>query len=582
MEIETPGWVQVGENVKIPYQWGGFRTLAQFDQGLSAGKYAGDRATSGVSSYCVGVDCSGFVSRCWNLPHQYSTRMMNDYITVAYQSWTELQPADAIHKPGHVRLFVDFNPDGSLFTVEAAGYDWRVSYRTFYFNQLTGYAPRYYIFMEGAPGSVPQPELASVLFTDIVRISWKTADTTSLAGYHLYCTENGDDWLPYRSGQILPPDETQVEFKTLENQPQFYKVNSVASDAAGTESYPADVYGYYNTASRDKILIVDGFDRTDGSYYLPYHEFAMTIGMTLSNFNYSFEIAANDAIIDGRISLENYAAVFWLLGDESTADETFSDTEQQLVKAYLQQGGKLLVSGSEIGWDLDHKGIASDKIFFNNFLKTAYDQDDSESYVVSGASGTAFEGLILHYDDGTHGVYVEDYPDAFQPANGSFAALNYGNGLIAATAYAGLVPDGRQPAKIMVIGFPLETIYENAERIELIERLFNFFDIAETSASERLTNQPQKFMLCRNYPNPFNPGTRIRFQLPQNEYVILKIFNLLGQQIRFLVDEPRSAGNYEIYWDGQDDNQNPAASGLYVYQLQAGAFMENRKMMLVR
>ena len=582
VEIETPDWIRVGENVKVPYQWGGFWTLSGFDQGLAAGKYAGDIATTGVSSFCVGVDCSGFVSRCWKLPDHFSTRMMDDYITVAYQSWDQLQPGDAVHKPGHVRLFVAFNPNGSLLTVEASGRDWRVSYRSYSISELSGYTPRYYIYMKGMPGSVPKPELATIAFDDSVQISWQIVHTTPLAGFRLYANEAGDSWAPLLNEQNLSPDKTSVKFESVENKPLFYKVMSVSSSDNSTESFPTDVYGYFNASSNAKILIVDGFDRTDGSYPFSYHPFAMTMGMALSNFGISFETTANDAVIDGSIGLENYAAVIWLLGDESTDEETFDPAEQRLVATYLQQGGNLFVTGSEVAWDLDYKGNTTDKYFIKNFLKAAYHQDDSESYTVIGNAGTIFEGLLLHYDDGTRGIYEEDWPDAFQTVDGSYAALKYANALIAATAFTGVVSGGTQPAKIMLMGFPFETIYTESERIDLMEKILSFFDLSSTTLAEQSVPKPAEFILYDNYPNPFNPGTNMRYQLPGEAKVELKIFNLLGEQIRNLVQEHKAAGEYQIYWDGRDESGQSVASGVYVYQIKAGTYIHSKKMTLIR
>ncbi|GAB1349567.1 hypothetical protein MASR1M107_17810 [Ignavibacteriales bacterium] len=64
------------------------------------------------------------------------------------------------------------------------------------------------------------------------------------------------------------------------------------------------------------------------------------------------------------------------MGDESTIDETFSTTEQTFVKEYLQNGGKLFVTGSEVAWDLDSRGTVTDKEFFNQFLKASYVADN--------------------------------------------------------------------------------------------------------------------------------------------------------------------------------------------------------------
>jgi flagellar hook assembly protein FlgD len=97
-----------------------------------------------------------------------------------------------------------------------------------------------------------------------------------------------------------------------------------------------------------------------------------------------------------------------------------------------------------------------------------------------------------------------------------------------------------------------------------------------------VTALPQSYNLLQNYPNPFNPETEIHFQLPQASHVMLKIFNLLGEEIRTLVNEQRDAGYHNVRWDGRDKNGKLVASGVYLYQLQAGTFYEVKKMALLR
>jgi flagellar hook assembly protein FlgD len=93
---------------------------------------------------------------------------------------------------------------------------------------------------------------------------------------------------------------------------------------------------------------------------------------------------------------------------------------------------------------------------------------------------------------------------------------------------------------------------------------------------------PTEFSLHQNYPNPFNPTTTITYALPKKEDVTLTIFNSLGRKIRTLVNEQQVAGNYEIKWDGTDDNGKAVPSGIYFYQLKAGTFTETKKMTLMK
>lgn len=92
----------------------------------------------------------------------------------------------------------------------------------------------------------------------------------------------------------------------------------------------------------------------------------------------------------------------------------------------------------------------------------------------------------------------------------------------------------------------------------------------------------RNFSLSQNYPNPFNPTTSIDYTLPKSSPVKLKIFSLLGQEIRALVDEHQSAGTKTVVWDGRDNLGRLVSSGIYVYRLQADNEVRSRKMLLVR
>jgi hypothetical protein len=96
-----------------------------------------------------------------------------------------------------------------------------------------------------------------------------------------------------------------------------------------------------------------------------------------------------------------------------------------------------------------------------------------------------------------------------------------------------------------------------------------------TVASE--ANVPKEFGLSANYPNPFNPSTEIRFQLPEDSYVTLEVFNSLGQKVAALLDEQYSAGYYSVTWDAKH-----RPSGAYYYRLQAGNYTASKMMMLVK
>ena len=82
--------------------------------------------------------------------------------------------------------------------------------------------------------------------------------------------------------------------------------------------------------------------------------------------------------------------------------------------------------------------------------------------------------------------------------------------------------------------------------------------------------------------NPFNPTTTIRYHLQETNKVLLKIYNTLGEEVRVLVNEKQGAGVKSVVWDGRDTFGQKVSSGVYIYQLQAGEFVQNRKMVLLK
>jgi hypothetical protein len=83
--------------------------------------------------------------------------------------------------------------------------------------------------------------------------------------------------------------------------------------------------------------------------------------------------------------------------------------------------------------------------------------------------------------------------------------------------------------------------------------------------------------LSQNYPNPFNPSTIINYQIPQDGFVTLKIYDILGKEVKTLVNEQKTIGRYEVKFDASD-----LASGIYIYQLKVNEFVLSKKMLLVK
>lgn len=93
---------------------------------------------------------------------------------------------------------------------------------------------------------------------------------------------------------------------------------------------------------------------------------------------------------------------------------------------------------------------------------------------------------------------------------------------------------------------------------------------------------PSDFALSQNYPNPFNPSTEIEFSVPRSSEVSLAVYDVLGRQVKLVLDEDMAAGAYAVDWGGTDDSGQQVASGVYFYRLTAGQYAETKKMTLLK
>ncbi len=304
-----------------------------------------------------------------------------------------------------------------------------------------------------------------------------------------------------------------------------YRVEFYALNRMGARSPSSDVYGLYFQTLPDatRLLIVDGFDR-QASYPHLTHDFGWRYLQGLWHVADTLDIqcTANEAVASGKVQLTNYDIVWWFLGDESTRDETFSAKEQAAIRQYLEAGGKLFVTGSEIAWDLDKKGSATDRNFFRNYLKARFVDDGNASLTPArGVRRTLWEGLTLHFGK----VYPEDYPDVLQPEEGAFPILRYRNGGIAGIAYRGTFGNGTSQGALVYIGFPLETVADTSTFRQFVQKVLEFFQQPSTG-TQTPTGSKQIIHIA---PNPFRNHLYIKNLSPRAIRV-----SIVGTNTRFL------------------------------------------------
>lgn len=346
---------------------------------------------------------------------------------------------------------------------------------------------RYFAVQDGkTPIFLPEPPThlhATNIGNNSIKVSWRAPRPTRGGGhpavaYKVYVSTHGKAF----ADGIMVYAEDYTFFNLKPGMTYYFKVTAIN---AGGESFDTPIVAARTpiaTGLETDFLIVDGFDRMDdnsalrqyeGSYvgtavrHLPdrmnTYDYAVHHAKALESSNFSFDGATNEAVIDMMVSLAKYPAVNWFTGEESLADETLNAMERELIATYLDMGGALMISGSEIGFHLARKDEGAAPDFYREYLKSVYQADDSgtDQFVGSYAGSlSAIRGQI----NGSSSIYKVEFPDVLLPVGGAKALLKYEGGIggSAAIIYYG------KDFKVINFGFPLATIADEDIRKAVI------------------------------------------------------------------------------------------------------------------
>jgi len=145
------------------------------------------------------------------------------------------------------------------------------------------------------------------------------------------------------------------------------------------------------------------------------------------------------------------------------------------------------------------------------------------------------------------------------------------------TSYTWTVPSVVAPsARIRVYLYDSEGVmgYDSSDQ--------PFRILSPTGVDVAESGVPKAHALFQNVPNPFNPTTWIKFELPLASRTVLEVFAVDGRRVRTLMNQPLAAGRYRVVWDGRNDKSGPVASGIYFYRIRAGSYVSSKRMLLLK
>jgi hypothetical protein len=281
-----------------------------------------------------------------------------------------------------------------------------------------------------------------------------------------------------------------------------------------------------------------------------------------------YGVVSRDALQASGVDLSYFTMIAWCGGNSLPA---FYQEEVNNLQSYLDLGGKLLMSGQNIGSDIFEAGGQSQfaQSFFNNYLHSNYVADFGGAYILSGFTGDPItDGIQFTLNT----VYTRS-PDEISAFDANTTPIIQ---FLAGPKISSVrTDDGNH--KVVNFGFGFEQVNDAAQADSLIARSIRWLTAGIVLNNPVEGTVVKDYKLEQNYPNPFNPSTIISYSIPEESQVSLVIYDVMGREVANLVKAKQSAGNYEVEFDASS-----IASGTYFYKLTAGDFTSVKKMSLLK
>jgi len=280
-------------------------------------------------------------------------------------------------------------------------------------------------------------------------------------------------------------------------------------------------------------------------------------------------------------------AIIWFSGN-AVGDSVLTQSERQQLATYLERGGKLFLTGQNIAQSLRNTAFLSDR------LHVSFSGNIADS-LLHGVTGDPIGGTLKNILTAqAPGADNQTSRDVFEPVD-TLAQI----AVLYDTTFANLAAGVRietpiNGARVFLLGVGFESIQARdfprpgfTTPSDFMAAVLNWLTPGTVTSvpMDKTTQIPGTFLLHQNFPNPFNAGTVIRFQVPRGrgrERVTLDIFNTLGQLVRALLNAPLSPGAHRVIWDGRNQEGRTLPSGVYLYRLKFEGGQLARKLLLIK
>jgi hypothetical protein len=388
-----------------------------------------------------------------------------------------------------------------------------------------------------------------------------------------------------------------------------------------------------DTTSTPKILLVDGHNRRLYDYAPCLGDVTKEVmleniyGQTLTDAGYCYDkfdisgAGSNQHI--HPVDYGDYDAVVWFTGPYFS-NYLFDAEAQAALRDYLGDGGKVVLCGDRIAYNMSVEGVGEDSLggeFLGGILGSTYVDEMPGAftypfaYAVPAGSVQVF-GTPVAVDLDTIAVYREcpslkdmSYvlTNASPPSGYTAQQLMYISNPTVAAADEVIYTEYEGQGQCAYVNFDLSASVNHSRgycsgdvanpapdfaagtydgRVELfrviLEDIFGLPSSGGTAGVPEPGEPVHQWSLSQNTPNPWTSATEIRYEVASSARVSIRVFNVAGQLVRTLVDGQADPGRHSVSWDGRDRSGKPVASGVYFCRMEAGSYKAARKMLVVK
>jgi hypothetical protein len=397
------------------------------------------------------------------------------------------------------------------------------------------------------------------LFTQVIAQAVGASNvytTQGVKGYNVYRTVN--DGAPSLVGKANAGETSFVDETVLNGVRYTYQVKAFDTDnetASQVENSAMSIRNNVVDANGARVYGLFGVDNTVD--YDDFFIFADHFGLSAGDdaFDRAFDLAPNNTI-----DFDDFFAFVDNFGREIVATGKVVPMMAGLnsdARFYLDAGSDLPRVGEELAIDVN----------LENYVEL-------KGY----GFGLSYDASVLEFVGARVENNILGEGQLAQPQ-----VVAQGEGTVSLGAFGDVATKG--DLGLSLVFRTLEEI--EASYIEITEGALQDGSYGLNSVtgpvSVRIETRPEVYALSDNYPNPFNPETTIKYQLPEAGDVTLEVYNMLGQVVRTLVSEQQNAGRYVLQWDATNDAGQALSSGIYFYRIQAGGeFQSVKKMLLLK